>query len=358
MSLSISTFRGKHIHLLSEGELGDCIVAGERLRAYCPVHGGDHQRSLSIHLESGWGHCFNATCNATVLVSEFNPDVARQLLQQYRPSVPHPDSLPQQDAPTRKTAPVRSPAPWQQNERALLLQYSDLLCTALTSYELADCWQALAYLEARGIPLEIAQQECLAYLPKDLLQNYLDDSQDTLARWSERIIFPLISPTAGRGFVGRSLWHWQIGMDEDVHKALLDDDPAAPQRWLKTNPAGWFCARPVDFSKRVILVEGPFDRLALLAGGFHSDEVVALVGTSAHRDWFPDHVQHIVVALDGDDAGIEAMWHLVNRLSEDHEVYVCPAPQEDQCGKDWSERWRRCGADGLAQLYKTFDRIH
>ena len=59
-----------------------------------------------------------------------------------------------------------------------------------------------------------------------------------LHRWTERLIFPLSSPS-GKGYIGRSLWGWKAGMDENAHKALLEQEHA-PKRWIKTNPAGWF----------------------------------------------------------------------------------------------------------------------
>ena len=61
-----STQRGKVIHLVSSSDLVDAVQSGERLRASCPIHGSDHQRSLSIDLGTGWGFCHS--CHATVLV--------------------------------------------------------------------------------------------------------------------------------------------------------------------------------------------------------------------------------------------------------------------------------------------------
>lgn len=51
------TARGKAIHILSPGDLMQVVESGERLRAFCPIHGGDHQRSLSIDRATGWGFC-------------------------------------------------------------------------------------------------------------------------------------------------------------------------------------------------------------------------------------------------------------------------------------------------------------
>src|SRR2546421_12402640 len=68
------TAHGKAIHRLLPGDLIDAVESGERLRAYCPIHGGDHQRSLSIDLTSGWGFCH--CCHAVVLVEAMNPALA------------------------------------------------------------------------------------------------------------------------------------------------------------------------------------------------------------------------------------------------------------------------------------------
>jgi hypothetical protein len=65
------TARGKAIHRLSLEDLIDAVECGGRLRAYCPIHGGDHQRSLSIDRASGWGFCH--CCHAVVLVESLNP---------------------------------------------------------------------------------------------------------------------------------------------------------------------------------------------------------------------------------------------------------------------------------------------
>ena len=61
-----STQRGNVIHLVSFSDLVDAVQSGERLRASCPIHGSDHQRSLSIDCGTGWGFCHS--CHATVLV--------------------------------------------------------------------------------------------------------------------------------------------------------------------------------------------------------------------------------------------------------------------------------------------------
>src|SRR5207253_10147855 len=79
--VAVITRQGGRIENIYQSELCDPLNMGEYVRAYCHIHGSDHQRSLSINKETGWGHCFNAACNATVLVAEWNPPGAQRLVQ-------------------------------------------------------------------------------------------------------------------------------------------------------------------------------------------------------------------------------------------------------------------------------------
>src|SRR6266516_3423591 len=69
-----STQRGNVIHLVSSSDLVEAVQCGERLRAYCPIHGSDHQRSLSVDCATGWGFCHS--CHSTVLVQLMDPVIA------------------------------------------------------------------------------------------------------------------------------------------------------------------------------------------------------------------------------------------------------------------------------------------
>src|SRR6266849_889321 len=79
--LTITTQQGKAIEIILQTELRDPLDMGEHVRAYCHLHGSDHQRSLSIDKATGWGHCSNATCEATVLIAEWNPTLANRLIE-------------------------------------------------------------------------------------------------------------------------------------------------------------------------------------------------------------------------------------------------------------------------------------
>jgi hypothetical protein len=173
-----------------------------------------------------------------------------------------------------------------------------------------------------------------------------------LGRWAERLLFPLTS-LAGKGYIGRSLWHWQPGMDENVHKMLLDQ-PRRPRRWIKTNPAGWFGVDLDELSSSIIIVEGAFDRLTILMGGFQPSEVVALEGTAAQIDWFPPQVKTVILAFDSDEGGKEATSRLADQLVHTGTAVRLCTPPQDRWGKDWNERWRRIGPQSLCPLFEAF----
>ncbi len=106
----------------------------------------------------------------------------------------------------------------------------------------------------------------------------------------------------------------------------------------------------------MVLVEGGFDRLVLLAAGLPSNTVVALVGTAARPGWlaqFAPQVQRVILALDADDGGLSAMERLAGEFRQvGLQVARCPPPH-DMWGKDWSERYRRLGPQSVWPLYET-----
>jgi hypothetical protein len=179
-----------------------------------------------------------------------------------------------------------------------------------------------------------------------------------LKRWIGRILFPLHSPY-GQGYIGRTLLQWEPGMDENAHKALLER-PGAPRRWIKTNPAGWFGGDALKHSEGpLILVEGGFDRLAVLSAGMLAESVLSLVGTAARPSWLrwlAPQLKSVVLALDADRGGEEAMERLAGEFREAGlAVSLCPPPR-DRYGKDWSERWRRLGPQSIWPLYEALAR--
>jgi DNA primase len=322
--------------VVHEAELQGVRHRGRHLRAYCHLHGSDRQRSLSVNVENGFGECFS--CHAQVFVPEFNPEgamrapaplTAARLLQPPRPRPPH----------------EPAPEPWQRGELATLERLAERMRARLSDE------RARAYLEGRGIPYDIAAAVGVGYVPPDAKLS------GSLAKWRDRLIFPLGSP-AGRGYAGRSLWGWVPGMDENVHKALLEATPDAPRRWEKTYPAGWFNFDALATAETAVLVEGPVDLLALLAAGMEGmpgTPVVALVGTAGRAEWITANVRRVVLALDGDQSGGDAAKSLARDLTTAGvAVRLCVPTSGDGYGKDWAERWRR---GQWKAVYGVFDAL-
>lgn len=127
---------------------------------------------------------------------------------------------------------VRSDPKWQQDELHVLGTLDEQMRWAL-----AHSQRAQMYPRERGIPLKIALATGVGYVPATLLNRpEMCKQRGLLHRWADRLLFPLNSPD-GRGYIGRSLWRWQPGMNETIHKALLER-PGSPKRWIKTAPAG------------------------------------------------------------------------------------------------------------------------
>jgi DNA primase len=351
-------------YIIREAALPDLRRSGGRLRASCPIHRSDHQRSLSIEETgdyAGFGRCF--ACGAEVLVEEMNPDAARRLAAIGE----------RLTTPERLLRPIKrhhaEAAPWQQEERAALEALEPRMRRALLASE-----RARAYLAGRGIPLELAEAQGVGYIPPEAAK--LPELRP-LQKWVDRLIFPLSSPD-GRGYAGRSLHLWQPGMDENAHKArlaaLADQEQAASEaahqrgdylpvlhrRWEKTFPAGWYgLADLAPDSELVMICEGPFDRLALVAAGLWAENIVALVGSRDGRagDWLPARVQRALIALDGDEKGQEAAQALALRLPEKGIACAICIPPDDGQGKDWSERWRLGQHAALWLVHESLDEL-
>lgn len=373
----VTTRAGKTVHLLSLHDLGETVDAGARIRTLCPIHGGDHQRSLSIDASNGWGFCH--ACHATVFVEEADPDVAERLRQEPRgerlcdpPPSPSPSAAGEPrgfQRPVSRIIPPSSALPraasvpqWQRDEVAALHATWPLMREALVS------WRASTYLRERGIPPDLAASCGLGYLSRAVWQDApvtSAEQQALLKRWIGRVVFPLGlgSPesacaagagAAGSGFIGRTLLRWEPGMDENAHKALLDA-PGAPRRWIKTNPAGWFgFGDPARLGECVVIVEGGFDRLALMAAGLPASAIVALAGTAARPEWLSrlaPQVRGVVLALDADQGGEQAMQRLADEFRQAGIAVTCCPPARDGWGKDWNERWRRIGPQCAWPLY-------
>jgi Toprim-like len=337
--------------IISVNDIAGFHPAGERYRGCCPVHNGDNPSSLSV-LPNGFGYCFR--CNVKVLVKELNEEAATNLLRRQQ-GLPYafPRGSSSRPAIPQQSLLVSEPSAFQKAEWEKLNVLYPRMQKAM------DWAQSVhSYLSERRNPLTVAHLAGVGYLSSKAVR---DEELDGLLRWRGRLVFPLYRPAAhlySQGFIGRSLWHWKPGMDEDTHKLLLDQ-PKTPKRWIKTNPAGWFYD-PLNLDVCVVLVEGAFDVLALLSASaffgnvLHPGNVIGLCGTAARADWLLPRVRAVVLALDGDKGGQEAIVKLREALAAvGVRVYACP-PSADGRGKDWSARWRLSGIEGVRSVFDAY----
>ena len=355
--------------VISEHALLEPKEQGSWVRAFCHIHGGDHQRSLSISRASGFGQCH--MCHAQVVVQEWNPKAAGNIqrsagrVSEGRIFVRDPTYL-ARAAGAPKQAPTIEK--WQVEEVSFLRSLQESMQSRLTDERARD------YLTGRGVQGDTALHLGVGYIPDVALTG----KYALLARWSDHIIFPVQSPTGGMQYVGRSLKLWLPGMDETEQKQRLEAREKAYReqakaakdrgdrreekrlnaqaglyhRWCKTHCGGWFnfqaLGAALEGSRHVLFCEGAFDALSLMEAGMN--HVVAIIGTALDVDWIPAKIAHVTLAFDGDESGILRSAHLREDLYEHgYDVMICHAPQDGR-GKDWSERYRLHGRDGLAPL--------
>lgn len=208
-----------------------------------------------------------------------------------------------------------------------------------------EAWNAQAYLEARGIPLEIALRTGVSYVASEAAQHL----HEHIRPWKERLLFPLLNAEGDMvGLTGRLIRGWQSCCDVADHQRRLHASGQIP--WMKVGLPGWFWnPHRLPPSDPVILVDGSFDRLAVLATGhFHDGEVIALVGTTVQPAWL-SKVRSVLFAIRDAHASKDVYRQMKQHLAW-HRISVgtCQLPSNR---RNWSECWRREGANGLEALY-------
>lgn len=276
-------------------------------RYYCPVHGGDHQRSLSVNLDTGLYHCHS--CNACGTLRDYWPAPAGGR-DTWR--APAPVSLAERGrvaldrharAEADKHAKLAGEAP------AAALAFIARL-DAFTSDLRRPGSPGATYLSSRGLDPELAARLGVGYAGPNAWP------QDR-GRKEGRIVYPLADALTGRivSAAGRLTVDasptWPAGIQKQ-HKTWK-------QRKLADCAAGVWpyasIAAARAHGRPLVLVEGPADALALMQ---HADgaalAVVALMGTAgvlplAALDGLPG----VVLALDTDGAGRRALDELRTR---------------------------------------------
>ncbi len=302
---------GSVYYLITRAELehlpGFRSSAGGKARAACPFHGGDNPQALEIDFEQGTAHCYTRSCFARIV-----------------------DSADDYGAPlrahTRSHIPNRSRPPEMQTNADNPARAGDTIAKLAAAFERARAAlptsPAVAYLERRGIPLELAARYGLGWSTAGSLAN--------------RLIFPLSSPdgtiTSASG---------RILSDSITPKYLNLGEKAG---YVK----GWFHAQAIararEITTPVFVCEGVFDALALLAGGLET--ATAIMGKHDPRlaQWLAQWVSgapRVVLCPDEDEdgGGRVAYEKAARELMLYVPAIVAPRGYLDDC-KDLGEFWQ------------------
>jgi len=307
---------------LSEAEFAACRpIAGEGghvLRAGCPFHGSDHQRSLRVTVATGRFVCF--ACGAWGYLEDararWREEQQRQAALR-RPPARAPRR--QRQRPGPPPAATR-PAPAPPTPRAQTPARPEL-ASQLTAFQAAlPGSRGAAYLRQRGIPLALAQQAGVGYAAPGTWPHAARDWR------GGRVVFPHTTPD------GRlvNLYGRAVGTAEQVPKAKRHDHLPGEK--------GFFNAAALQAGAGPLWVcEGAFDALALLAAGVPRG--VAIFGVQGWRwDWARD-VRELVFALDADAAG-QQQWRQLARQAALRGKRVAVLPAVAYGGhKDVNEAW-------------------
>lgn len=294
---------------LTEAELASCRPiqgeGGRALRAFCPFHGSDNQRSLRVDTNTGRFNCF--ACGAWGYMDWARQRWAEEHKQKWKPrreSSPAPATI---SAPMVRPQ-VEEPEPARPDLPDLMQTYQEALPGSLGE----------EYLKRRGISLELAQRYGVGYA-----QGRVWPGRPW--KWG-RVVFPLTDPD-GRLI---SLYGRAVGSNEKVPKARRHD--------ILSGDKGFFGGAALKRGDGPLFIcEGPFDALALAAAG--CTRVIALLGVKGWRWMWARDVKEIVLALDGDRAGQEAWKQLaVGGRLRGKQVHFLP-PEAYGGYKDANEAW-------------------
>lgn len=283
---------------LSDAELARCEPirgeGGKALRARCPFHGSDHQRSLRVNTETGHFKCH--ACGAWGYL-----DTARErrrdnadAFRQSRPGAPR--QPPTRGASRAKPSPPPPPRP----------DLADLMATyraALPESPGAD------YLRERRIPLDVAQAAGVGYAAPGTWAHRDPATGRELRGWHHgRLVFPHTDPT---------------GNVVNLYGRAVGDAPKETRHDHLAGVKGYFNAQALrEGAGPVTICEGAFDALALMAAD--APRVVAIFGVNGWRwDWART-VRELILALDADAAGQTGLHELapVARLRGKRVAYL------------------------------------
>ena len=297
------------------GEHVNLKRSGVRYLGLCPFH-QEKTPSFSVHPGQQFYYCFGCAASGDVFSFMMNyhniefSDALKSLAQRYQITLPE----------KKKSAHQIE----QNKQREAMFAVNMKAARTFRRFliESSDAEQARLYLRERGISEALQEEYLLGYAPSTDRQgwNFLGSRLEpgelpaaieagllakkekggTYDRFRDRIMFPILD-RKGRvaGFGGRIL-----GNDNPKYLNSPESLIYDKSRLL----FGLFHQRDaIRTNRRVVLVEGNFDLLSLVAHGL--DSVVAPLGTALTKvqiRLLKPLVDEVIILFDGDAAGVKA----------------------------------------------------
>jgi len=273
--------------------------SGGRDRYYCPLHGGDNQRSLSVDPTTGQYTCH--ACGATGTLREHWPDAPQDGTGRKPPKQMTLEEMGRRELAARAQLDQERAARLAGEIPAAATAFLAQLPAMQEALRRADC-PGTAYLRARGLDPLLAADLGAGYAAP----NVWPGDQD---RRCGRVVYPLADPATGRvvSAVGRLCMNADPDWPEDLHASFK----AVKQRKLPGCPAGVWPYSAIATAKEqgrpLVLVEGPADVLALAQAATEPLDVLALLGTANVLTAAAlKGLVGVVLALDDDAGGSKA----------------------------------------------------
>lgn len=341
--MSVAHFRDDTVQLVKDtadiveivGENVTLKKSGVNFKGLCPFH-SEKTPSFMVNPERRSFHCFGCGEGGDVLtfMMKFHrlnfQEALQELARRYQISLPEKSLSPADQAKAQKRK-----ALYDINEHAAAI-YHDLLLHA------PQAGKARAYLEKRGIPLEIINSFQLGFAPDnwDFIVRKLETSfsheliKDAglivprakggfYDRFRNRILFPIFSVTGKVvGFGGRILGDGQPKYLNTPETLLFDKS--------RTLFGVYQNKDSIRKEKTCIIVEGNFDLLSLVTHGI--ENVIAPLGTAltqSHVRAIKGYAEETILLFDGDSAGITAAMRAVPHfLTEQMAARISVLPQK------------------------------
>lgn len=253
--------------------------AGKYLRFYCPLHGGDNQRSLQVNPDNGHFRCF--ACSQWGYLDEYREQWIEQKRAEQEPQ--RRLSSPLRTTPIQNTTLTHNPLQAKPQEPREMDNLPDL--QAVLPGSLGE-----EYLKRRGIPLKVALDYGIGYAADGKWPHLKNGKPVRQWKWG-RLTFPHTNPQGQTvNLYGRA-----VGSNDKVPKQERHDHLPGPK--------GAFNARALN-AETVFICEGAFDAISLICAGYQDS--CAIFGVDGLRwEWVKS--DRIVFCLDQDQAG-QSKW--------------------------------------------------